>query len=284
MGTHYYGILVPVPAALPTGGTTGQVLAKSSSANYDVTWVTLSSGVTIGTTTIATGGTSLTLAGITSLALTTSGVFSWGTNTFLSSPAANVFQLGPADTGFPNSQQLQVQNVTAGTTDGAGQTFYIDGSVGTGLGVGGDIVFGVSLPALSTGSGQNSIVTAVLISGTSGATQLVKTVRNKAPTGQTLFPEQGGTHWDDTGAVSGPTQFFLPTAAPGIKYEFTTTNTGGVQMEIIAAASNTISVGGMTSATAGNVTTTTAYSHLALEAISATEWVATALTGNWSVT
>lgn len=69
---------------------------------------------------------------------------------------------GAPDAASPVSQTISVQSVVAGTTNTAGVDWNINASQGTGTGAGGKIIFGVA-PAGSTGSSQNSIVTAFTI-------------------------------------------------------------------------------------------------------------------------
>jgi len=58
MGTWKKAILEGDSTLLPTGGTTGQVLAKNSGTNYDVTWTTKKVTQVTGKT-VATGAWSL---------------------------------------------------------------------------------------------------------------------------------------------------------------------------------------------------------------------------------
>lgn len=58
MGTWKKAILAGDSTLLPTGGTTGQVLAKNSGTNYDVTWTTKKVTQVTGKT-VATGAWSL---------------------------------------------------------------------------------------------------------------------------------------------------------------------------------------------------------------------------------
>lgn len=67
MGTWKKAILEGDSALLPTGGTTGQVLAKNSGTNYDVAWTTAGGGATINNNTndylVTATGTANTLNG-----------------------------------------------------------------------------------------------------------------------------------------------------------------------------------------------------------------------------
>ena len=74
------------------------------------------------------------------------------------------FGLGAADAASATPQSLSVQSVVAGTTDGAGAAFTINGSQGTGSGAGGSIIFQTA-PA-NTGGGatiQNVLAPALTI-------------------------------------------------------------------------------------------------------------------------
>ena len=85
--------------------------------------------------------------------------------TVLYSPTAANLRLGGADAAAPVGQILSVQNVVTGTTNTAGANFTINGSQGTGTGVGGNIFFLLS-PAGASGTTQNSLTTALTLSPT----------------------------------------------------------------------------------------------------------------------
>jgi len=82
--------------------------------------------------------------------------------TTLSSPATADTQLGAADAAAPVAQTLNVQSVSAGTSNTAGANWTIQGSAGTGTGAGGSIIFKTA-PAGTTGTAQNAYVDAVTI-------------------------------------------------------------------------------------------------------------------------
>lgn len=86
-------------------------------------------------------------------------------DTWVSRGGAATVQLGQADAAAPISQSLQVQSVSAGTSNTAGVNFNINGSRGTGTGVGGSLVFQIA-PAGSSGTAQNAYVTAFTIAAT----------------------------------------------------------------------------------------------------------------------
>jgi hypothetical protein len=82
--------------------------------------------------------------------------------------AANI-HLGAPDAAAPVAQTLSVQSVIAGTTNTAGANFTIDGSQGTGTGIGGSILFRTA-PAGSSGTAVNALATALTINSTGKAT------------------------------------------------------------------------------------------------------------------
>lgn len=84
---------------------------------------------------------------------------------FLERAGAATLRIGNADAAAPVAQTVGVQNVVAGTSNTAGVAFTINGSQGTGTGVGGSIVFKVA-PAGSTGTSVNALTTALTIDST----------------------------------------------------------------------------------------------------------------------
>ena len=86
-----YGITAVIAQALPTGGTTSQVLQKTSNADYAVGWVTI-------TPVTSLPGTSLTGTTLAS-GITASSLTSFGASPVLGTPASvNLINA----TGFPN--------------------------------------------------------------------------------------------------------------------------------------------------------------------------------------
>jgi hypothetical protein len=70
--------------------------------------------------------------------------------------AAATLQQGAADAAAPVAQTLQVQSVSAGTSNTAGAGWTFAGSKGTGAAIGGDIVFATA-PAGTAGTSQNAV-------------------------------------------------------------------------------------------------------------------------------
>ena len=105
------------------------------------------------------------------LALSNSQIMGWGTgaanntgglDAFFSRAAAANIRQGGGDAAAPVAQTSSVQNVSAGTTNGAGASRNYDGSQGTGSGLGGAHVFRVAT-AGSSGTAQNAQQTALRI-------------------------------------------------------------------------------------------------------------------------
>jgi hypothetical protein len=86
-------------------------------------------------------------------------------DTFLSRSTTATLHLGAPDAAAPIAQTLGAQGVVAGTSNTAGANFTIAGSVGTGTGAGGSILFQTA-PAGTTGSSQNALATAMAITST----------------------------------------------------------------------------------------------------------------------
>lgn len=85
-------------------------------------------------------------------------------DTILKKRAAASINLGAADAASPVAQTFGVQSVVTGTADTAGANWTLRGSVGTGTGAGGDIIFQTA-PAGTTGTAQNALATALTIKG-----------------------------------------------------------------------------------------------------------------------
>jgi hypothetical protein len=88
--------------------------------------------------------------------------------------------------GTPGNMSIQGPRRATGVTDGAGGTFNIFGSQGTGTGVGGDINLLVSPPAAGTGSAQNGNQNVVKLSGTTGNITLTGALPGGGTRGQVI--------------------------------------------------------------------------------------------------
>ncbi len=160
---------------------------------------------------VLSGGTTGTFDFASGLKLT------WnGADTVIRRVAAATLALGAADAAAPAAQTLSVQGVAAGTTNTAGVNWTLKGSQGTGTGNGGDIVQQVALPG-STGSAQNALVSAVGLSGTTGAFGYVTgiggavTQATSRTTGVTLNKPAGAITLFSTTTTAGQTTTFTLT-------------------------------------------------------------------------
>lgn len=115
----------------------------------------------------ATSGGNLTAAGASAI--------QWNARGILSSPAAGSVQFGTTDAASPVAQSTRIQSVVAGTADTSGVNWTFRGSLSTGSGTSGDIIFQTG----ATGAGstaQNTATTALTIKG---ATQAVVVASGK---------------------------------------------------------------------------------------------------------
>jgi hypothetical protein len=200
------------------------------------------------------------------LGLTTGDVptMSFGTgagtrDAFIQRVGAGSLRFGGPDSASPTAQALGVQNVLVGTSNTAGAIWQIAGSRGTGTGPGGSIAFQVA-PSGTSGSTQNSVVTAMLINGAdggitlNGATSLgsgtiAGTNNQNAPTAWSLTNPSTGTSANTSFEIFnsvGSTSFGLGgsgyTGQSGFLqnkgYLFTGTGTSGIAL--YATGSNPI--------------------------------------------
>lgn len=109
-----------------------------------------------------TGGT---LAGITSIGLTSGSTINWNSDTFIGRAAAANAMFGAADAASPVAQTTSVQNVVAGTSNTAGVDWTFSASRGTGTGAGGDFVWKVAAAAGSSTT-QNTLATVLRLKST----------------------------------------------------------------------------------------------------------------------
>lgn len=134
-----------VAPSTPVGlGTTTTVLHGNAAgapsfaaiANADLT----NSSVTYGTTTVALGASSTSIAGLTSVGLTSGSNINWNSDLLIGRAAAANFRLGGADGAAPVAQVFSVQNVVTGTSNTNGANFTMQMSAGTGTGNGGSFI------------------------------------------------------------------------------------------------------------------------------------------------
>lgn len=143
--------------------------STGSTPNAATSKMTLSSS---GTLTVVSGNFAVTAGNAT---VGAGNRFNWSGRGILTSPAAGNIQFGDLDAAAPVAQKVTFQNVVAGTADTAGQNATLVGSLSTGAGVSGDIIWQTG----GTGAAstvQNSAVTALTIKG---ATQAVVVASGK---------------------------------------------------------------------------------------------------------
>lgn len=130
----------------------------------------------------------------------------WNADTTLRRKSANSIIIGAVDAASPSSQTIGVQNVVAGTTDGAGGALTITGSQGTGAGLGGSIILQTA-PASSTGSAQNALATVLTLDSTRTATFTNSSSTTTAPVAagpfEAVFTNTGtaANNYEDIGFV-----------------------------------------------------------------------------------
>ena len=139
---------------ITTGVSTGVIIADSSGNGF---------GLSSGIPRAYVGGNIVTTFNIGSINIpSTSAQYYFNNDIILSRAAAATLQFGNFDAAAPVAQTLQVQNVVAGTSNTAGANLTINGSRGTGTGLGGSIILQVA-PAGTTGTAQNALGAALTI-------------------------------------------------------------------------------------------------------------------------
>lgn len=145
----------------------------------------------------------------------------------------------------------------------------------------------------STGGGgillQSAGVTGISISA-SGTTRVVADTRSAKTINYSVLNTDGGTQFDNTGAVA-EVDFTLP-AAPTVGTKFGFMVFAAQIVKMIAPASTTINIGGTVSAAAGNATSSQVGAYVELEYVGSNRYVAKSVTGTggstgaggWTVT
>jgi hypothetical protein len=181
----------------------------------------------------------------------------WTGRAILTSPATGCLQFGAADSTLPVAQTLCAQSVlTGGATDQAGVNLTIQGSAGTGAGVGGSIIFQTA-PAGTTGTTKNTLVTAMTIAGTGAiSTTNSFTVGGQLTATTNIIAGASSTiGWSGRGVMSSPAvndvQIGPPDAAAPVAQIFGpqsvvagTTNTAGPNFTICGAQGTGTGAGG----------------------------------------
>ncbi len=190
---------------VPAGGTTGQVLAKNSSTNYDTSWInnsitlnalSLAGNPTAGTTTSTsvTLGSTLTFVSTSLRTVAGTGDVTWAANSFATTIAANAV----TNSKFRQSAALTVvgnaTNATADVADIAGtanQVLRVNGA-GTALAFGSidlaqSATVGTSiLPVSNGGTGVASTTAYALLAGGTTSTGALQSLSGVGTSGQIL--------------------------------------------------------------------------------------------------
>lgn len=274
VGNYYAGLY------LGTNGTVRWTSTSFGDGTPDTSLSRISAGV-VGVGTGAEGS----VAGTVSAAQLT-----LGADAIQTRRAAATLQLGAADSATPVAQTLAFQGSRGGTdTNTAGADATIQGSLGTGTGASGKIVFKIGTPNAS-GSTQHTANTVLTLqdTGTGGtaapkgifAGPVIAQVQVTANTGTaTPAATDSRTVYTNTGDTDGST-VTLPAAAAGLQY--TIYVDAAQTVTITAVGDDTIRIAGNVTAAAGSITSNVTGSSVTLTAISATQWVATSSLGTWT--
>lgn len=134
----------------------------------------------------------------------------------------------------------------------------------------------------SSGGSAVSLTSAANVAIALLAEDLLKLTVLSKTANYSLLATDSWSVFDNAGA-SGSVIFTLPTAAAGLNFGFTVV--AAHTLEVLAPASSFIAIGGSNSAAAGNIQSSTPYSHVHLYVPtgSTTQWVARSLMGTWTV-
>lgn len=167
------------------------------------------------------------------LILPTNGIINW-TDLFITRSGAASVRFGLADAAAPVAQTIGVQNVVAGTSNTAGVDWTHKGSLSTGSGVGGDIIFQTSA-ANAAATTQNAGVAILTLKGSATTTanpgRIMAQGQIESAGSQPTAAGSGGTC--ATGAVAGGA------------------NAGTVTLTGACAAANTVTLTFLTASSTG---------------------------------
>ena len=141
------------------------------------------------------------------------------------SGAAAKIVLGDADAAAPVAQTFSVQGVVAGTTNTAGAAWTIGGSISTGTGIGGSIVFATST-AGTTGTVQNAHANALELTGNKNVVIGNAALATDAVDGFLYIPSCAGTPTGTPTAYTGRVPLVWDSANDKL-YVFDTSWKGG---------------------------------------------------------
>lgn len=157
--TNYYGAYFMAPVA-----STNVTMTNKSALGADTISI---GGAAQGANALAVTGTSAFSAAIVvggAITAGSSNIINWTSRGILSSPGTGSIQSGNSDAAVPVAQTLRAQSVVAGTAAANGANWTLIGSLPTGTGTSGDIIFQTGV---KTGSGttQGTPTTAMTIKG-----------------------------------------------------------------------------------------------------------------------
>lgn len=155
--------------------------------------------------------------------------------TILSSPANAVFQFGAADAASAVAQTLQVQNVVGGTSNVGGQSLTVIGSLPTGSGTPGDIIFKTGFQGVSaTGVCTISVASPAVITRAAHGYSIGEAV---------IFTNAGGAL--PTGINSGVTYYIIAAGFTSGQFEIAATP-GGAAINTTGSSTGTQTVASAT--------------------------------------
>ena len=177
-------------AALGTSATNGLILGGQGSTN-DLTIVNSAGAAVID---ILTGSQTVNFVGQSYINLTSTGGRLQFRNgfTFLQSPAAATMQQGNYDAATATAQTTQVQSVLAGTSNTGGANWTLIGSLSTGSGTSGDIIFKTGGMG-ATATSVNAAATAFTIKGATQGVIMSQQATTQGATWMTGLATSSGT-------------------------------------------------------------------------------------------
>lgn len=152
-------------------------------------------------------GAYFAFAGASTIQFTTNG----GTAFNITVAAANTLQFGTPDAAGPNAFTLKAQSVVAGNSNVAGVNLTLKGSLSTGSGVSGDIIFQTG----GTGAGSTSQNTATTALTIKGATQEIICAAPIRFAGYTVATLPAGNAGDNAYVTDALAPTFLATVVGG---------------------------------------------------------------------
>lgn len=149
LAAQFIGAISGPSLALGGAALSGNVFAATGSAA--ISGALTSASLALGGAALSGNALAVTGSGLFSTGLTIGGNFNLTTNastialrnsgTFLSSPVNGTWQFGAADAAVAVAQTLGVQNIAGGTSNVSGAAFSVVGSLATGSGTPGDVIF-----------------------------------------------------------------------------------------------------------------------------------------------